>query len=168
MAAGRFRADLFYRLNVYPITVPGLKDRREDIPLLVNHFVREFAERLGKTVDQVPAAVLEELQLYDWPGNVRELRNLIERAVILSNDGVLRLPERLLVMAYAAAGGAGDDGSTPSQMQTLENVERRYIQSVLEKTGWRISGPKGTAAILGLNSSTLRFRIRKLGIRRPS
>ena len=161
---GRFRPDLFYRLNVYPITVPPLRSRREDIPLLVNHFVPQIADRIGKTVDRIPPHVLEELTAYDWPGNVRELLNILERAVITSHDGLIRLPEEIA------------DATKPSEtisyhrthLVDLQSVERQHILFVLDAVGWRISGPKGAAKILGLNPSTLRFRMQKLGINKNS
>jgi PAS domain S-box-containing protein len=161
VADGRFRADLFYRLNVYPVTVPPLLRRKEDIPLLVNHFVKRFCRKTGKHIDQVPPSVMEQFTAYDWPGNVRELRNVIERAVITTSGPVLRLPEPIGFPATARmqlSNGAGNG------LRTLEEVERDHILRVLEATAWRISGPKGAAKILGLNPSTLRFRMKKLGI----
>ena len=160
VAEGRFRPDLFYRLNVYPITVPPLRTRREDIPLLVNHFVPQIAARIGKNVDQIPPHVLEKLTAYDWPGNVRELVNILERAVITSYDGVIRLPEELAVSAKTPV----NTRDTQIQLKDLQSVERDHILSVLNTVGWRVSGPKGAAKILGLNPSTLRFRMKKLGI----
>jgi transcriptional regulator with GAF, ATPase, and Fis domain len=160
VAEGRFRPDLFYRLNVYPITVPPLRTRREDIPLLVNHFVPQIAARIGKSVEQIPPHVLEKLTNYDWPGNVRELINILERAVITTHDRVIRLPEELAVSAKTPV----NTGDTQTQLKDLQSVERDHILSVLNTVGWRISGPKGAAKILGLNPSTLRFRMQKLGI----
>ena len=160
VAEGRFRPDLFYRLNVYPITVPPLRTRREDVPLLVNHFVPQIAARIGKTVDQIPPHVLEKLTAYDWPGNVRELVNILERAVITTQDGVIRLPEEFAVSAKTPV----NTRDTQIQLKDLQSVERDHILSVLNTVGWRISGPKGAAKILGLNPSTLRFRMKKLGI----
>jgi PAS domain S-box-containing protein len=148
MEAGRFREDLFYRVAVYPITVPPLRDRREDIPLLVQHFARHFAQRRGLRIDEIPAKVMRRLQTYDWPGNVRELQNVIERAVLTSSGGVLRLAEPL----KSEANGRADE------------VERRYIVRVLEATGGQVSGAGGAAEILGLHANTLRYRMKKLGI----
>ena len=159
VGAGRFREDLFYRLNVFPITVPPLRDRREDIPLLVQHFLRQIGERAGKTCREVPPAVLRALARYSWPGNVRELRNVLERAVLQSSDGVLRLAEPLEVPPALAAGPAPE--SAPA---TLQEVERRHILATLELTSGRISGAGGAAEILGLNANTLRSRMKKLGI----
>lgn len=160
VAEGRFRPDLFYRLNVYPITVPPLRTRREDIPLLVNHFVPQIAARVGKTVDQISPHVLEKLTAHDWPGNVRELVNILERAVITSRDGVIRLPEEMAEPAKPFV----NTRDTQVQPMDLQTIERQHIISVLNSVNWRISGPKGAAKILGLNPSTLRFRMQKLGI----
>ena len=160
ITAGRFRTDLFYRLNVFPITVPPLRDRRDDIPLLVEHFVPIFAERIGKTIDQIPQPVMERLVAYNWPGNVRELRNVIERASITCPGPVLRLPKSIgtdLPEPHQAA-------ESPDDLVALEEVERRHILKVLETTGWRISGSKGAARILDINPSTLRSRMKKLGL----
>jgi PAS domain S-box-containing protein len=159
VAAGRFREDLFYRLNVFPITVPALRDRREDIPLLVQHFVRQLAERTGKTCREVPPAVMRALTRYSWPGNVRELRNVLERAVLQTTDGVLRLPEPLEVEPERAS-AAGSESAT----ETLEEVERRHILATLELTRGRVSGAGGAAELLGLNPNTLRSRMKKLGV----
>jgi PAS domain S-box-containing protein len=160
--AGRFRADLFYRLNVYPITVPPLRDRREDIPLLVKYFMPRIASRIGKTIDQISTPIMNQLVAYDWPGNVRELKNVVERAVITSQGTDLQLPEKLTGIAPVAPSyGPG------AECATLEAVERQHILNVLQSTGWRISGPKGAAKILDINPSTLRFRMKKLGIQKP-
>ena len=161
--AGRFREDLFYRLHVYPITVQTLRQRTDDIPPLVNAFVRRFARTQGKKIDQIPQPVMDELMRYDWPGNVRELENVIERAVITTRDNTLHLAERLTPSAVAA-----EDGATAATYRaSLERVEREYISSVLEISGWRIEGQKGAAELLGLHPNTLRFRMRKLRIERP-
>ena len=164
VAEGHFRPDLFYRLNVYPITVPPLRTRREDIPLLVNHFVPQIAARIGKNVDQIPPHVLEKLTAYDWPGNVRELVNILERAVITSHDGVIRLPGEIAETTKPPE-NASDAQTQPVDLQT---VERQHIISVLNSVNGRISGSKGAAKILGLNPSTLRFRMQKLGISKNS
>jgi len=150
----RFREDLYYRLNVFPISVPPLRARHEDIPLLVWAFVREFAQAQGKTVEQIPKRAMDALQRYSWPGNVRELRNILERAVILTSGPTLHveLP-------------APADLQTSTGM-TLEAVERRHITAVLDEVRWRIRGEGGAAQRLGLKPSTLEFRMRKLGIKR--
>ena len=153
---GNFREDLWYRLNVYPIAVPPLRQRKEDIPLLVEHFVNSYAKRFGKTISSVSPRAMENLQRHSWPGNVRELANVIERAVIHTQGEVLQVVDRFEPI----------DQQTATAARTLEEVEREYIISVLENTGWRIEGPYGAARILGLNPSTLRTRMLKLGIQR--
>ena len=158
---GRFRSDLFYRLNVYPITVPSLRSRLEDIPLLVQYLVAQIAGEMVKKIDQVPPYVMARLQEYDWPGNVRELRNVLEQAVIHSPDHVLQLPK-----GFAASPSRTVRTDLPTGFEPLASVEKEYILKVLEATGWRISGPKGAATILGINPSTLRFRMKKLQIRK--
>src|SRR6185369_15641379 len=153
---GRFREDLWYRLNVYPITVPPLRQRKEDIPLLVEHFVNGYAKKFGKTISSVAPKSLQKLQVHSWPGNVRELANAIERSVIHAKGSVLQLVDRFELTN-------DDDGFT---VKTLGEVEREHIIDTLEHTGWRIEGPSGAANILGLNPSTLRTRMLKLGIHR--
>jgi len=156
---GTFRSDLFYRLNVFPIRVPALRDRRDDIPLLAQHFVREFGTRLGRQIDRIDRRALDKLQAYDWPGNVRELANILERAVILCQDTVLQAAHVGLPVAAAAAGS--------DAFGTLEDAERRHILRALEMTGGVLAGPRGAASILGINRSTLWSRMRKLGIELP-
>jgi transcriptional regulator with GAF, ATPase, and Fis domain len=167
VAAGRFRQDLFYRLNVYPITIPPMRQRREDIPLLVSHYARQLGERLGKSIGEVPAQVMRAFTEYDWPGNIRELQNVIERAVIVSSDGVLRLPEPL-VQARTAFLGDVRASNDPTPVSSLNEAEREHILRALEATGWRINGPNGAAAMLKLHPSTLRFRMKKLGLTKIS
>jgi formate hydrogenlyase transcriptional activator len=153
---GRFRKDLFYRLNVFPITVPPLRERPEDIPLLAWAFVREFEKRMGKRIDAIPRKRMEALQRYPWPGNVRELRNVIEHAMIVSNAKTLVVdPPQVRA-------------SETLKPRNLEDMERGHILSVLEKVGWRIAGSGGAAEVLGLNRTTLQFRMKKLGITRPT
>jgi formate hydrogenlyase transcriptional activator len=152
---GRFREDLYYRLNVFPIRVPPLRERAEDIPLLVWTFLEEFSSRMGKTITQVPRKTMVALQRYPWPGNVRELRNVIEHGAILTTGETLRVP----MLDDAAPVGAPPP--------TLADSERELILRALETTGWRIKGPKGAAAALGLHPSTLYNRMKKLGIRPP-
>jgi len=158
--AGRFRTDLFYRLNVYPITVPPLRDRRSDIPLLVNHFVQRIGRGIGKPIDEVPGSVLRQLTEYDWPGNVRELQNVLERAVIVSTGNVLRLPEGLAQQEAKKQVASLSKGKPKS----LREVERQHIAAVLERTGGRIGGPGGAAEMLDLHPNTLRSRMKKLGV----
>jgi formate hydrogenlyase transcriptional activator len=155
----QFRADLFYRLNVFPVQVPPLRDRQDDIPLLVRHFVQQFSRRMGKAVDTIPSETMNVLVRYHWPGNIRELQNLVERAVILSTGPVLRVPLADLRLHDAPA-------ATPQKAGTLEEAERRHILSALDAADWVISGPKGAAIALGMKRSTLQARMEKLGIRR--
>ena len=152
---GRFRKDLYYRLNVFPIRLPPLKDRPEDIPLLTWTFVRQFENTMGRRIDHIPRPCMDELLRYTWPGNVRELRNLIERALIVCNDRVLDVHPPQAANAEII------------QNQTLEETERRYLRSVLQQTGWRLSGAGGAAGILGLKRTTLQSKMKKLGIKRP-
>ena len=155
----KFRADLFYRLNVFPVAVPPLRERQDDIPLLVRHFVQQFARRMGKVVDTIPTETMNVLVRYHWPGNIRELQNLLERAVILSGGPVLKVPLNDLRMQEAPA------GSSP-KVETLEEAERRHILNALDAADWVISGPNGAATKLGMKRSTLQARMEKLGIRR--
>jgi formate hydrogenlyase transcriptional activator len=154
---GRFREDLWYRLNIFPITVPALREHREDIPRLVEYYVDKISRRQGKSIESIPTTVMNTLQNYHWPGNVRELENVIERAVINSSGPKLRLMDELKTSHR-------DLSTTP---KTMETVERDHIVRVIEQTHWKVSGKNGAAEILGLNISTLRARMRKLGIRRP-
>ena len=153
---GRFREDLWYRLNIFPITMPSLRERMDDIPLLVNSFVKKIARRLGKTIEVIPVTVMEALQDYPWPGNVRELENVLERAVINSSGPKLRLVDELKKPFK-------DLSASP---KTLEAVERDYILQVLEQTRWKVSGKNSASEILGLDRSTLRARMSKLNIRK--
>ena len=152
----RFRKDLFYRLNVYPVTIAPLRDRKADIPLLTDHFVRIFNKKLGKNITRISQKTLRQLQEYSWPGNVRELENVIERAVIISHGSSLTV-EPLLKPGF----------EEEEEFLPLSEYERRYIIKVLKKTFWRVEGPEGAARILDMNPETLRSRMRKLGIKRP-
>jgi formate hydrogenlyase transcriptional activator len=154
---GTFREDLFYRLNVFPITIPPLRLRKEDVPLLVNHFVAKFNKKIGKKIETVSKNTLNALQEYSWPGNVRELESVIERAVITSQGAELCVLDRFDTF-QAAEEPAQQDG------KALAEMEHDYILQVLQKTGWRINGKNGAALLLGLNPSTLRFRMQKYGI----
>jgi formate hydrogenlyase transcriptional activator len=174
VAERAFRSDLYYRLNVFPIHIPALRERPEDIPLLVRYFVQKFSRRLNKSVAYVPAEAMEALVGYAWPGNIRELENFIERAVLLSPGKGLRVPiSELKPVAIAAS--AGNDSAPISasptssivSISTLEDAERQHILRALRQTEWRIAGPKGAAAILGMKRTTLQARMRKLGVRRP-
>jgi len=156
----RFRADLFYRLNVFPIALPALRERREDIPALVRHFAGEICGRMNKALDAIPVDVMEALCSYDWPGNIRELQNLIERAVVLSEDGVLHSP-----LAETPRRVPAETGKAAT---TLAEMERVHISETLEKTNWVVGGSAGAAAQLGLPRTTLIARMRKLGISRQN
>jgi formate hydrogenlyase transcriptional activator len=156
---GEFRTDLYYRLNVFPIQLPPLRERREDIPSLVAHFVEILGRRMGREIQHIPLETMSALSSYKWPGNIRELQNLIERAVILSNDGVLPNP---LPTAQTEQRAAVSPGAT-----TLRDSERTLIQHTLEGVGWVIGGPKGAAVKLGLKRTTLIHKMQKLGIARP-
>jgi len=155
---GEFRSDLYYRLNVFPVLLPSLCDRREDIPCLVMHFVEMFGHRMGKQIEDVPTTTMSALSSYHWPGNIRESQNLIERAVILSDDGVLPNP-------LPPAGSP--DVTVPRAATTLRDSERAVILQTLERVGWVIGGPKGAATKLGLKRTTLIHKMQKLGISRP-
>jgi formate hydrogenlyase transcriptional activator len=161
---GEFRSDLYYRLNVFPVLLPPLRERREDIPALVEHFVAIYGRRMGREIEHIPSATLTALMSYQWPGNIRELQNLIERAVILSNEGVLPnpLPVSRPRIASTSAPAASPAGTT------LKDSERVLILRTLEAVGWVIGGPKGAAAKLGLKRTTLIHKMQKLGISRPS
>jgi formate hydrogenlyase transcriptional activator len=156
----KFRQDLFYRLNVFPIQVPPLRERREDIPMLVRHFAQQFGRRMKKTIETIPAETMDALTRYDWPGNIRELQNLIERAVILSTGSTLEVPIGSLSSRRSAS-------APPKVTETLEQAERRHIIDALEATNWVIGGAGGAAARLGMKRSTLQFRMRKLAIEKP-
>jgi len=165
VARGQFRSDLYYRLNVFPILLPPLRERREDIPVLVTHFVKLFGRRMGKPVESIPPETMAAFQWYSWPGNIRELQNLVERAVILSRDGVLPNPlpkkktEPMIPSLHRTR-------SFPSSM-TLEDSDRALIVETLEQAGWVVGGPRGAAAKLGLKRTTLLAKMRRLEIFRP-
>ena len=161
---GQFRSDLYYRLNVFPIVLPALRERREDVPALVTHFMKLFSRRMGKQVESISPETMVAFQLYSWPGNIRELQNLVERAVILSRDGVLpnplqrRQPSAMILQSHAQ--------SLPSLM-TLEDSDRTLILETLQRGGWIVGGPRGAAVKLGLKRTTLLAKMRRLGISRP-
>lgn len=158
VADGRFRKDLWYRLNVFPITAPPLRDRLEDIPQLATHFMKNFARKQGKEITTIPSSTMKNLQQYHWPGNVRELENVIERAVISSSDHKLRLADELRTA----------QSQTRTSFKTLEEMERDYITQVLKQTNWKVSGKNSASEILQLNRSTLRAKMKKLAIIKPS
>ena len=155
-----FRSDLFYRLNVFPIHVPALRERTEDIPSLIRHFAQHFARNMKKQIDTISSETMSALVRYPWPGNIREMQNVIERAVILSRGPVLHIPSADLKSRIP-------DGGEMNGFATLEEIERKHILSVLEQTNWVFAGPNGAAARLGIKRPTLQFRMQKLGIARP-
>ncbi len=159
VAAGRFRADLFYRINVYPITVPPLRKRREDIPLLIKHFVSQIGAEMGKNIDKIPKKIIKHLKAYDWPGNIRELRNVVERSLITSPSSTFQLADSSIEMRRS---------SCPPSNQTvsLDEIQQQHIIHILNETGGKINGPGGAAEILQMKPSTLRNRMKKLGIKR--
>jgi formate hydrogenlyase transcriptional activator len=161
VADKHFRDDLYYRLNVFPIAIPPLRERREDIPFLVRHFVQKYARRMMKRIDTIPAKLMTTMSEYEWPGNIRELENFIERAVILSRGPELQLP--LSELAQRRKSSAAISGTN---VTTLEEAQRGHIVRVLKDTNWVIGGPAGAAARLGTKRTTLQYRMKKLGIAR--
>jgi formate hydrogenlyase transcriptional activator len=165
----RFRSDLYYRLNVFPIRVPSLRERREDIPLLVRHFVKEFSRRNNRVIDSIPSETMQALVRYHWPGNIRELQNVIERAVIISRGPFLNVPLAELEPGLNQAPGprpaGGKSTSRDNLHDTVEWTERTQILRALEETNGVVSGPNGAATRLGVKRSTLEYKMRKLGIR---
>jgi formate hydrogenlyase transcriptional activator len=158
VAERQFRDDLYYRLNVFPLTLPPLRDRREDIPLLVRYFVQQHARRLKRAIESIPTEAMTALTRYPWPGNVRELENFIERSVLLS-------PGRVLRVAVEDLKAPANSPDTPAT--TLAEAEREHILAALEQANWVIGGPAGAAARLGMKRTTLISRMHKLGITRP-
>jgi len=171
LARQQFRTDLYYRLNVFPITVPPLRARQEDIPALVAHFVELFSRRMGKQIDEISEETMAAFKSHPWPGNIRELQNLVERAVILANDGVLPNPlpaSPLDTFASPNIVSMSGNSAAASVPMTLSDSERALIFRTLEATGWVIGGSNGAAAKLGLKRTTLIHRMKKLGIERPA
>jgi formate hydrogenlyase transcriptional activator len=165
VAEGRFRSDLYYRLNVFPIAMPTLGERQEDIPRLVRHFTQFFARRMSRRIESIPSGTMDALVHYSWPGNVRELQNIIERAVILSPGPTLQVPLSDLQAVPAPIQPEAASIATPV---TLVDAEREHIVEALIATGWVVGGPRGAAARLGMKCSTLQKKMQKLGIARPS
>jgi formate hydrogenlyase transcriptional activator len=165
VARGQFRSDLYYRLNVFPILLPALRERREDIPALVTHFVKLFSHRMGRQVDSIPPETMSAFQWHSWPGNIRELQNLVERAVILSRDGVL--PNSLSQKRTGAINVGPHPARTFQSAIMLEDSDRALIVETLEQAGWIVGGPRGAAAKLGLKRTTLLAKMRRLDISRP-
>jgi formate hydrogenlyase transcriptional activator len=163
VARGQFRNDLYYRLNVFPVFLPALRERREDIPALVTHFVQIFSRRMGKRVDNIAPETMAAFQWYSWPGNIRELQNLVERSVILSRDG--ELPNPLHNKQTELAIAAHSRGFQSSM--TLEDSDRALVVETLEQVGWVVGGPRGAAVKLGLKRTTLLAKMKRLGISRP-
>jgi formate hydrogenlyase transcriptional activator len=163
----KFRSDLYYRLNVFPVRVPSLRERPEDIPLLVRHFVQQFSRRISKVIDTIPSEAMTTLVRYSWPGNIRELQNVIERAVILTTGPVLKVPSDDLRSPNGVTHAPLPAPLTGSRnMRTvLDDTERQQIMGMLEQTNWTVAGPNGAAARLGMKRSTLQSRMQKLGIR---
>ena len=161
VADGKFRSDLYYRLNVFPVVLPPLRDRRDDIPRLVRHFTHQFARRMGRRIETIPTEALDALTQYAWPGNIREMQNVIERAVILSPGPSLQIP---LGDLPAAAPQTRVPAGAPV---TLSDAEREHILGALRETDWVLGGPKGAAARLGMARSTLHWKMKKLGLSRP-
>jgi formate hydrogenlyase transcriptional activator len=164
VARGQFRSDLYYRLNVFPLLLPALRERREDIPALVTHFVKILSRRMGKQIDGVPSEMMAAFQWHSWPGNIRELQNLVERAVILSRDGVL--PNPLHKRQTTAIILSSNTQPSLSSMNR-EDSDRALVMETLEQSGWIVGGPRGAAAKLGLKRTTLLAKMRRLGISRP-
>jgi formate hydrogenlyase transcriptional activator len=170
VARGQFRSDLYYRLNVFPVLLPALRERREDIPALVTHFVNILSRRMGKQIDSIPPETMAAFQWHSWPGNIRELQNLVERAVILSRNGVLLNPlhkKQNELMIAAPDRIRTFDSSAFHSALTLEDSDRALILETLEQAGWIVGGPRGAAAKLGLKRTTLLAKMRRLGISRP-
>jgi transcriptional regulator with GAF, ATPase, and Fis domain len=170
---GEFRSDLYYRLNVFPITLPPLRERREDIPILVSHLVKQFSKKIGKTIEAVPQETMARMRTYSWPGNIRELRNVIERAVIITQGSKLNVIDDLNIQVmepgHYSQNERHDDftDSIPPVVETLEQTEYNLIMRTLQSVHWKLEGPGGAAELLNLHPSTLRSKMRKLGIERP-
>jgi formate hydrogenlyase transcriptional activator len=173
MAAGRFRRDLYYRLSVFPIEIPPLRERKEDIPLIAWAFVERRQAKLGRHVEQIPRDVMDALVAYDWPGNVRELENVLERALILSPgktlrlDDPLRAPGRAAVAVAAAPAAVSSPGAGSASDHSFDAMAREHVRAVLERCAWRINGPGGAAEVLAVHPNTLRSRMKRLGLARP-
>jgi transcriptional regulator with GAF, ATPase, and Fis domain len=156
--AGLFRPDLFYRLNVFPLDIPPLRERKSDIPLLVNVSLSKLAKKLGKHIHGLSKETMDSLMRYEWPGNIRELQNVLERAVVLAHIPIIHIDEHMLQL---------NNGLQSSDSKRLEDIERLHLLRVLEETNWVIEGKQGAASVLGLNPSTLRYRMKKLRIKKP-
>ena len=166
IARGQFRSDLYYRLNVFPIFLPALRERREDVPALIEHFMKMFSRRMGKQVNSIPPETMAAFQWYSWPGNIRELQNLVERAVILSRDSLL--PNPLPKKPPGVMITSQHHSQAFQSSMTLEDSDRALVVETLEQSGWVVGGPRGAAAKLGLKRTTLLAKMRRLGISRPA
>lgn len=164
--SGTFRSDLYYRLNVIPLRVPALRDRRSDIPEMVMAFLQRYANRVGKSIESISQETMRQLVEYSWPGNIRELQNVIERGVVLSKGSILRLGADLLPLEASGASMESGPIAETKDRDSLEEIERQHILRVLARTGWVISGPSGAGAILDIHPNTLRSLMNRLGIRR--
>jgi formate hydrogenlyase transcriptional activator len=177
VADGQFRSDLYYRLNVFPVVLPPLRERQGDIPMLARHFTQQFARRMGRRIETIQVAVLDALVRYPWPGNIREMQNVIERAVILSSGPALQIPIAELQVSARGSGvrgqrsegedGLGSGARPLNSGSTLADAEREHILGVLRETGWVLGGPNGAATRLAMKRTTLQSRMKKLGITRP-
>ena len=165
--AGNFRADLYYRLHVFPIHLPPLRERLDDIPILVRHFCEKHASRIGKTISNIPQKVIAALQAYPFPGNIRELENIIERAMIVSKDGKLTIDGLLPTLPLQHQSSSTETVIEPTLI-ALDEVQRQYIIKVLKHTNWQVSGEGGAAEILKMKPTTLASRMKKLGIKRSN
>ncbi len=168
---GKFREDLYYRLNVFPLVVPPLRDRVGDVPLLVQFLVGKFGARVGRRIETIEQSTMQSLISYHWPGNVRELENVLERAIILSNGPMLEIDPEMFNTAPKDS-MPSNEAISPSGIrghaESLESIERNHILTVLRKTDWVVEGPRGAALILDLHPNTLRSRMKKLGVQRGS
>ena len=163
VAQGNYRSDLFYRLNVFPIVLPPLRERKEDIPLLARYFASKYARRMNRSLERIAPETLDAMTAYSWPGNVRELQNFVERAVILSSDGELRAP-----LSELKSNQEESPAATSYESKTLRDLEREHILDALEKSNWVVGGPSGAASRLGMKRTSLLYRMEKLKIFRTS
>src|SRR5260370_11702278 len=164
----KFRTDLYYRLNVFPVRVPPLRERRDDIPMLVRHFVQQFSRRMKRTIEKISSETMTTLVRYDWPGNIRELQNVIERAVIVSTGPILKVPLddlRTRVPSVEASNGGSASEDAGKMRGVLEDAERKQILAALKQAHWIVAGPRGAAALLGMKRSTLQAHMQRLGVR---
>jgi formate hydrogenlyase transcriptional activator len=162
-----FRADLYYRLNVFPINSPPLRERKEDIPVLVNHFCKKYGTRFGKKVNSISKKVIDSLTQYDWPGNVRELENIVERGLIVAEGNALEAGDWLPKISEQTVKAEVVENVNSAPASSIQNIQKKHILEVLAQTNWKIRGDNGAAKILNLNPTTLEARMKKLGISKP-